>query len=106
MPSEVTATVVNDDPEAYEQNHVHAVYDHIASHFSSTRYKVLTDTLVPSRQPLSDNSPGLSYQNFFRVYPLGGWDSIRGLVTGNISLCPRILQGNVGWLGSIEAKIC
>ncbi|KAI9510236.1 hypothetical protein F5148DRAFT_977089 [Russula earlei] len=39
MPSEVTATVVDDNPEAYEQRHVHAVYDHIASHFSSTRYK-------------------------------------------------------------------
>ncbi|KAI0005963.1 S-adenosyl-L-methionine-dependent methyltransferase [Russula compacta] len=39
MPSEVTATVVDDDPEAYERRHVHAVYDHIASHFSSTRYK-------------------------------------------------------------------
>jgi len=39
MPSEVTATVVDDDPEAYEQRHVHAVYEHIASHFSSTRYK-------------------------------------------------------------------
>jgi len=39
MPSEVIATVVDDSPDAYEQRHVHAVYDHIASHFSSTRYK-------------------------------------------------------------------
>lgn len=27
-------------PNSYEQEHVHAVYDTIASHFSSTRYKV------------------------------------------------------------------
>ena len=106
MPSEVTATVVNDDPEAYEQRHVHAVYDHIASHFSCTRYKVVTNTLVLFAATLSDNSPGLSSQDFYQVYPLGGWGSIRELVMGNISLRPRILRGNVGWLGSIEAKIC
>lgn len=33
------------DPQAYEDEHVHAVYEQISSHFSSTRYKVL----VPSR---------------------------------------------------------
>lgn len=26
--------------EEYEQEHVHSVYEQIASHFSSTRYKV------------------------------------------------------------------
>jgi hypothetical protein len=26
--------------EAYEEEHVHTVYEQIASHFSSTRYKV------------------------------------------------------------------
>jgi hypothetical protein len=26
--------------EAYEEEHVHSVYEQIASHFSSTRYKV------------------------------------------------------------------
>lgn len=35
----VTATVVNNDPCNYEEENVHAVYDEIASHFSSTRYK-------------------------------------------------------------------
>ena len=72
MPPGVTATVVDEDPEAYEERHVHAVYDHIASHFSSTRYKVVNDTLVPFAATLSDHSPGLSSQNFYRVYPLGG----------------------------------
>lgn len=28
--------------EAYEEEHVHTVYEQIASHFSSTRYKVCT----------------------------------------------------------------
>jgi len=40
MPPAVTATSVDSDaPEAYESVHVHEVYDHIASHFSATRYK-------------------------------------------------------------------
>ncbi|KAJ7046650.1 S-adenosyl-L-methionine-dependent methyltransferase [Mycena alexandri] len=40
MAPAVTATVVNEDaPESYEVAHVHDVYDAIASHFSSTRYK-------------------------------------------------------------------
>ncbi|KAL8702877.1 MAG: hypothetical protein Q9201_003940 [Fulgogasparrea decipioides] len=30
---------LNDTPEAYEARHVHQVYEQIASHFSSTRYK-------------------------------------------------------------------
>jgi hypothetical protein len=33
----------NEDPEeVYEQRHVHDVYQEIAPHFSSTRYKVCT----------------------------------------------------------------
>ena len=73
MPSEVTATIVDDDPEAYEQKHVHTVYDHIASHFSATRYKVVVSYHSTFAATLSDNSPGLSSPNFYRVYPLGGW---------------------------------
>ncbi|KAH7889455.1 hypothetical protein F5I97DRAFT_1801682 [Phlebopus sp. FC_14] len=37
--SSVTPTIVANDPQEYEDQHVHAVYDSIASHFSSTRYK-------------------------------------------------------------------
>ncbi|KAI0046711.1 S-adenosyl-L-methionine-dependent methyltransferase [Auriscalpium vulgare] len=37
--SKVTPAVIDDDPSAYETKHVHEVYDQIASHFSSTRYK-------------------------------------------------------------------
>ncbi|KAI0064646.1 S-adenosyl-L-methionine-dependent methyltransferase [Artomyces pyxidatus] len=39
MSTKVTATVVDSDPSLYEENHVHQVYDQIASHFSATRYK-------------------------------------------------------------------
>jgi tRNA (uracil-5-)-methyltransferase TRM9 len=46
MPPQVILTVVDDNPEAYEERHVHAVYDHIASHFSSTRYKVANVTIL------------------------------------------------------------
>ncbi|EMD38395.1 hypothetical protein CERSUDRAFT_64649 [Gelatoporia subvermispora B] len=35
----VTAASVSEDPQMYEAEHVHAVYDEIAPHFSSTRYK-------------------------------------------------------------------
>ncbi|THH18495.1 hypothetical protein EW146_g2505 [Bondarzewia mesenterica] len=37
--NKVTLTVVDEDPSLYEAKHVHEVYDQIASHFSSTRYK-------------------------------------------------------------------
>ena len=45
--------------EAYEEEHVHTVYEQIASHFSSTRYKVCScanpyDTLL---QRYADCSP-------------------------------------------------
>lgn len=41
MPSstDVITTVVDTDPSTYEAKHVHEIYDRIASHFSSTRYK-------------------------------------------------------------------
>ncbi|KAH9926163.1 uncharacterized protein B0H18DRAFT_1211172, partial [Fomitopsis serialis] len=35
----VKAVTVSDDPQVYEDAHVHSVYDEIAPHFSSTRYK-------------------------------------------------------------------
>jgi hypothetical protein len=105
MPSEVTATVIDGDPEAYEQKHVHAVYEHIASHFSATRYKVVNHHSTFATT-LSNNSPGLSSQSFYRVSPLDGWGLIREPVTESISLSPRIPLGNIGQLGSIEAKIC
>ncbi|KAJ6630620.1 S-adenosyl-L-methionine-dependent methyltransferase [Mycena sp. CBHHK59/15] len=39
-PRAVTSISVSaEQPEVYEETHVHQIYDHIASHFSSTRYK-------------------------------------------------------------------
>lgn len=35
----VTTTAISQNPQTYEDEHVHAVYDEIAPHFSSTRYK-------------------------------------------------------------------
>ncbi|KAG1827080.1 uncharacterized protein BJ212DRAFT_1256312 [Suillus subaureus] len=35
----VKSVTIIDDPQVHEDQHVHAVYDQIASHFSSTRYK-------------------------------------------------------------------
>ncbi|KAI0780860.1 S-adenosyl-L-methionine-dependent methyltransferase [Trametes elegans] len=39
MPKVTATTVHAEDPQTYEDAHVHAVYDKIAPHFSSTRYK-------------------------------------------------------------------
>jgi hypothetical protein len=35
-----SGTATTPGQEAYEEEHVHSVYEQIASHFSSTRYKV------------------------------------------------------------------
>ncbi|KAJ4488055.1 S-adenosyl-L-methionine-dependent methyltransferase [Lentinula aciculospora] len=35
----VTSVTISEDPIAYENTHVHAIYEQIAPHFSSTRYK-------------------------------------------------------------------
>jgi len=39
VPQDVLVGVHGSDPISFESNHVHKVYDVIASHFSSTRYK-------------------------------------------------------------------
>ncbi|KAL0947047.1 hypothetical protein HGRIS_013190 [Hohenbuehelia grisea] len=39
MPRDVVSAVIEGDPQAYENEHVHGVYEQIASHFSMTRYK-------------------------------------------------------------------
>lgn len=37
---EVATVLVDEDARTFEDKNVHAIYDEIASHFSSTRYKV------------------------------------------------------------------
>ncbi len=39
-PRVLQSTTVEGDPEAYEDQNVHMIYEEIATHFSSTRYKV------------------------------------------------------------------
>ena len=42
-------TVSSHNPQVYEDVHVHAVYDEIAPHFSSTRYKVCSrSSIIPA----------------------------------------------------------
>lgn len=44
-PKAVSEVTIDLDPEIYEVQNVHEVYDKIASHFSSTRYKVVQNPL-------------------------------------------------------------
>lgn len=39
-PRVLEAATVEGDPETYENQNVHTIYEEIASHFSATRYKV------------------------------------------------------------------
>lgn len=63
----VTATVVNNDPCNYEEENVHAVYDEIASHFSSTRYKVSSNNTTPL-MATTTKYPGLAMAHHRSVY--------------------------------------
>ncbi|KAF7338403.1 UDP-N-acetylglucosamine transferase subunit ALG13 [Mycena venus] len=88
MAPAVTATAVEADaPETYEETHVHQIYDSIASHFSSTRYKVsyLRATLLRSSIALSR---GPSSPRSSRTYATGGSGSIRGQATASTSPLP------------------
>lgn len=55
----VTGVEVTQDPQAYEDTHVHAVYDQIAPHFSSTRYKV--SQIVRGHISSSNFSPAVAH---------------------------------------------
>ncbi|KAG5647209.1 hypothetical protein DXG03_001168 [Asterophora parasitica] len=46
-PKAVAPVVINGNPQIYEDKNVHAIYDEIASHFSSTRYKVRLKPFLP-----------------------------------------------------------
>ena len=45
------ANIPSADQESYEEQNVHEVYQQIASHFSSTRYKVLPLLFLPNSTP-------------------------------------------------------
>jgi len=43
--------------EAYEEQHVHCVYEEIATHFSSTRYKVCVSLSCINEHLSADTNP-------------------------------------------------
>ena len=107
MPA-VTAVTVSDDPQVYEDAHVHSVYDEIAPHFSSTRYKVRS----PSSHDWTDvarqrrDSHGLSSHNSSPLFLQAGsgWTPVR--VMESIFRYRRTGQEVCGPLGWTEAAIC
>ena len=67
------SVVGHESGEQYEAEHVHAVYEQIASHFSSTRYKVSpeADRLTSRGQPLNWEQPWPIIEGFLKVLPDG-----------------------------------
>lgn len=64
------------DPQAHEDEHVHGVYEQIASHFASTRYKVFVFpheqlTSLPNKA-LAHHSKILKF-NTARTHRVGFW---------------------------------
>lgn len=57
MAPAVISTSVSDLPQNYEDTHVHQIYDHIASHFSSTRYKVSSYSMPHSLLGSQEHQP-------------------------------------------------
>src|ERR1700761_1497923 len=100
---EVTTTIVDDNPAVYEHRHVHAVYDQIAPHFSSTRYKVVKIS-SPFVATLNGNSLGPLSRSFYRAFQPAGSGLIREREMVNIYPYPQTIQEIFGRLGSIEVK--
>lgn len=69
-PTVTTVTVSDDDPQKYEDLHVHSVYDEIAPHFSSTRYKVSSSTphVCSQVNAFLPSSLGRSLPNFSNLF--------------------------------------
>lgn len=87
----VTVAVINEDPSTYESRHVHNVYDQIASHFSTTRYKVRSPPGTYLCRPTSLPSHGPSYRASYLSYRQDGWVLTVGRATE--STCPSHLSG-------------
>jgi len=85
-PKVVSQVTIDLDPETYETQNVHVTYDQIASHFSSTRYKVtqghhLTLPVPSSKITLS---PGLLSSISCLSCLMAGSDLTLGLEMENI----------------------
>lgn len=64
-PKAVSEVTIDLDPAIYEAQHVHAIYDTIASHFSSTRYKVMGHHLPIINSP--DIIPVLAVAHYQQI---------------------------------------
>jgi tRNA (uracil-5-)-methyltransferase TRM9 len=56
---------------SYEAQHVHSVYEEIASHFSSTRYKVFVTPFLPISNPTNPIQPWPIVERFLKERPDG-----------------------------------
>lgn len=107
-PRMLQSATVEGDPGAYEDQNVHAIYEEIASHFSSTRYKVN----LPSKPPcfwclnIYQDSHGQLSPIFSLVWQRVGLDWTPELGMGNICLFLWIAQATSGQLALTEAKTC
>jgi hypothetical protein len=70
---------------SYEAEHVHSVYEEIASHFSSTRYKVcVRPEFFFSRHALTRSSPGPSSSASSQNNLTALWARMSGAGMGSI----------------------
>lgn len=82
-PKTVKTVQITDDPQTHEAQHVHEIYDQIASHFSSTRYKVSKHppiTLMALIEYMFSEKPWPIIAQFISTLPTGsvGLDSGTG----------------------------
>ena len=83
-PKAVSEVMIDLDPETYEAQNVHAIYDQIAGHFSSTRYKVTKGHHLICLFLTLPPSPGRSLPNSCLSCLMVGLDLTPGLETENI----------------------
>lgn len=85
-PKVVSEVTIDLDPETYETQNVHVIYDQIASHFSSTRYKVTKGYHLTLPVPFLNItlSPGRSSSNSCLSCLMAGSDLTLGLEMENI----------------------
>ena len=99
----VATTVVAGDAQVHEDTHVHQVYDQIASHFSSTRYKVRSQRRRPpfASCELTHRQPWPLVTRFLSSIPTGwvGLDS--GTGNGKYLSHPQVdrLSGSTWTIG-------
>ncbi len=98
-PKAVSEVIIDLDPVTYETQNVHEVYDKIASHFSSTRYKVGTSSSLFHSPILMQywGQPWPIIANFLSEIP-DGWVGLDS-GTGNGKYLPLDRQGKIWTIG-------